>query len=92
MGTFQRPASRPYFFATSSAEAEEDEDEDGLSISSVFSFRALTLKLFKLDLEGGIEAQLRILSCPLLKKEAEGDSKAVAIVSQPKVFFFFFLI
>jgi hypothetical protein len=87
MGTFQRPASRPYFFATSSAEAEED--EDGLSISSVFSLRALTLKLFKLDLEGGIEAQLRILSCPLLKKEAEGDSKAVAIVNQPKVFFLF---
>lgn len=92
MGTFQRPASSPYFFVISSAEPE-DEDEEGVLISSVFSLRALTLKRLKLDLEGGIEAQFRILSCSLLKKEAEGrvrerDSMAVAIVSQPKVFFF----
>ena len=83
MGTFQRPASRPYFFVISSAEPE---DEEGVLISSVFSLRALTLKRLKLDLEDGIEAKFRILSCPLLKKEAEGivrerDSMAVAIVS-----------
>lgn len=97
MGTFQRPASRPYFFVISSAEPEdEDEDEEGVLISSVFSLRALTLKRLKLDLEGGIEAKFRILSCPLLKKEAEGrvrerDSMAVDIVSQPKVFIFLVL-
>ena len=93
MGTFQRPASRPYFFAISSAEPE---DEEGVLISSVFSLRALALKRLKLDLEGGIEAKFRILSCPLLKKEAEGrvrerDSMAVAIVSQPKDFIFLVL-
>lgn len=54
MGTFQRPASRPYLFVISSAEGEED----GFLVPSVFSLRALTLKrCIKLDLEGGIEAQ-----------------------------------
>lgn len=36
-GTFQRPASSPYFLVTSSAEEEE---EDGRSISPVFCLRA----------------------------------------------------
>jgi hypothetical protein len=55
MGTFQRPASRPYFFVISSAEGAGE--EDGVLVSSVFSLRALTLKRFKLVLEGGIETQ-----------------------------------
>ncbi len=50
---FQRPASSPNFSVTSCAEGEEDEDGDEVSIFSVFSLIALTLKREKLGLEGG---------------------------------------
>lgn len=94
-GTFHRPASRPYFLVTSSAEAEEaegEEDEDGSSISWVLSFRALTLKRFKLA--GGGEKDERhwrslTLSCPSHNQEedeSEGTCNAVVIATRPKIF------
>lgn len=97
MGTFHRPASRPYFLVTSSAEAEEaegEEDEDGFSNSWVFSLRALTLKRFKLA--GGGEKDERhwrslTLSCPSHNQEedeSEGTCNAVVIIAtRPKIFY-----
>lgn len=82
MGTCQRPASRPYFFVTSSGE----DCWEGLSISSVFSLSALTLKpFFTWDLRVWNEARVQILLVPLLSIEAqEGDgSRRDVVIAGP---------
>lgn len=81
--TFHRPASRPYFFVTSSAE----DDCDGLLISSVFSLTALTLNSFTWDLREWIEARLQNLSVSLPSREAQegdGTTRNVVIVGPPQ--------
>lgn len=80
MGTFQRPASRPYFLVTSSGEDCFEE----LLISSVFSLTALTLNTLTLDLRDWMEARLQNLELFLLLRkevqEGDGSNKNVVIV------------
>lgn len=87
-GTFQRPASSPYFLVTSSA--EEEEDGDGRSISPVFCLRAWTLKDLELNLRGGLGKLKWNLKFGWVKEKLEKDEKAireeaVAIIRKSKV-------